>query len=77
MNTTPEDEGYSLLGSKDGDGAGDHDEPYRMGRRKPTTDSPGDFTTRQVARLLAVKATPEATLRRIAEDKKGREGIER
>jgi hypothetical protein len=38
----------------DGTGAGDHDEPYRFGRR-PTTRAPFPFTERQFARLLILR----------------------
>ena len=39
------------VGSFDGDGAGDHDEPYRFGWR-PRASVPYPFNTRQYARLL-------------------------
>jgi hypothetical protein len=39
------------FGSRDGDGAGDHDQPYRFGSR-PRTSVPYPFNTRQYARLL-------------------------
>jgi hypothetical protein len=39
------------LGSLDGDGAVDHDEPYRFGWR-PQAGVPYPFNTRQCARLL-------------------------
>ena len=38
-------------GTKDGQGAGDHDQPYRFGLR-PRAESPFPFNTRQYARLL-------------------------
>jgi hypothetical protein len=38
----------------DGDGAGDHDEPYRFGRR-PNARAPYPFTERQFARLLILR----------------------
>ena len=46
-------------GSLDGSGAGDHDEPYRFGRR-PRTDAPFPFTFRQYARLLVVRSRHQA-----------------
>lgn len=45
----------ATIGSKDGDGAGDHDQPYRFGRR-PTYAAPFPFTTRQFARLLILRS---------------------
>ena len=39
------------LGTKDGLGASDHDQPYTFGRR-PTSRAPYPFTTVQFARLL-------------------------
>ena len=41
-------------GTLDGNGAGDHDEPYRFGRR-PTARAPFPFTERQYARLLVFR----------------------
>jgi len=41
-------------GSLDGDGAADHDQPYRFGFR-PRTNSPYPFNTRQYARLLVLR----------------------
>ena len=38
----------------DGTGAGDHDEPYRFGRR-PNVRAPFPFTERQFARLLILR----------------------
>ena len=46
-------------GSKDGVGAGDHDEPFRFGRR-PTVEAPFPFTTKQFARLLILRGEAEA-----------------
>jgi hypothetical protein len=40
--------------SRDGDGAGDHDEPYRFGRR-PSARWSYPFTERQYARLLILR----------------------
>jgi len=42
------------IGSLDGAGAGDHDEPYRFGGR-PRTSVPYPFNTRQYARLLVFR----------------------
>ena len=44
-----------LLGSLDGDGAGDHDQPYRFGWR-PRASVPYPFNTRQYARLLVLRS---------------------
>ena len=38
-------------GSRDGQGYGDHDEPYTFGRR-PSARAPFPFTPRQYAKLL-------------------------
>jgi hypothetical protein len=43
------------LGSLDGDGAGDHDQPYRFGWR-PRASVPFPFNTRQYARLLVFRS---------------------
>jgi hypothetical protein len=42
-------------GSQDGDGAGDHDQPYRFGWR-PWASVPYPFNTRQYARLLILRS---------------------
>ena len=42
------------VGTWDGQGAGDHDQPYRFGLR-PRTESPFPFNTRQFARLLVLR----------------------
>jgi hypothetical protein len=42
-------------GSHDGDGAGDHDQPYRFGWR-PRASVPYPFNTRQYARLLVFRS---------------------
>jgi hypothetical protein len=44
-----------LRGSLDGDGAGDHDQPYRFGWR-PRASVPYPFNTRQYARLLILRS---------------------
>jgi hypothetical protein len=43
------------LGTLDGSGAGDHDEPYQFGRR-PNARAPFPFTERQYARLLVFRS---------------------
>ncbi len=43
------------LGSLDGTGAGDHDQPYRFGWR-PRASVPYPFNTRQYARLLVLRS---------------------
>jgi hypothetical protein len=45
----------SPLGSFDGEGAGDHDQPYRFGWR-PRASVPYPFSTRQYARLLVFRS---------------------
>jgi hypothetical protein len=42
------------LGSKDGRGCGDHDEPYKFGRR-PRAIAPFPFTPSQYARVLVLR----------------------
>ncbi len=43
-----------FAGSKDGEGAGDHDEPYRF--FKPRTTATFPFSERQFARLLVLRS---------------------
>ena len=43
-----------IVGSKDGLGAADHDQPYDFGRR-PRSGSPYPFSTRQFVRLLVLR----------------------
>ena len=45
----------TVPGSLDGDGAADHDQPYRYGFR-PRTVAPYPFNTRQYARLLVLRS---------------------
>jgi hypothetical protein len=45
-------------GSLDGDGKGDHDQPYRFGWR-PRASVPYAFNTRQYARLLILRSRLE------------------
>ncbi len=42
------------IGSLDGDGAGDHDQAYKFGR-KPRAVTPYPFSTRQFGRLLVLR----------------------
>jgi len=42
------------VGTRDGLGAGDHDQPYRFGRR-PRAGVPYPFSTRQYVRLLVLR----------------------
>jgi hypothetical protein len=49
--------------SLDGDGAGDHDQPYRFGWR-PRASVPYPFNTRQYARLLVFRSRIEERLAR-------------
>lgn len=53
MSAVPERYG-SDAGSRDGQGAGDHDTPYEFGR-KPSVDNPGLLTLRQLAALLRLR----------------------
>ena len=53
------DEVAISAGTKDGDSAADHDEPYRFGRR-PNTRAPYPFTERQYARLLIMRSRIQA-----------------
>jgi hypothetical protein len=46
-------------GSLDGQGAADHDQPYRFGHR-PTTVWPYPFSERQFARLLILRSRVQA-----------------
>ncbi|MDQ3808702.1 MAG: hypothetical protein M3336_00255 [Chloroflexota bacterium] len=41
-------------GTHDGLGAGDHDQPYRFGRR-PRASAPYPFSTRQYGRLVVLR----------------------
>jgi len=45
----------TFRGSLDGEGAGDHDQPYQFGRR-PRMTKPYPFNTRQYARLLVYRS---------------------
>ena len=48
-----------LIGSLDGNGAGDNHQPYSFGRR-PRSASPFPFTPRQYMRLLMLRSRLEA-----------------
>jgi hypothetical protein len=54
MNSNQELESDGIVGSRDGLGAADHDQPYRFGRR-PRASDPYPFSTRQYARLLLLR----------------------
>jgi hypothetical protein len=43
-----------MVGTRDGLGAGDHDQPYHFGR-KPRSAIPYPFSTRQYVRLLVLR----------------------
>ena len=45
----------TIDGTLDGSGAGDHDQPYRFGR-KPTVSQPFPFSTHEFARLLILRS---------------------
>jgi hypothetical protein len=44
----------STVGTRDGSGAGDHDQPFRFGWR-PRAEVPYPFNTRQYVRLLVLR----------------------
>jgi hypothetical protein len=54
MNSNQHLESDGIVGSLDGLGAADHDQPYRFGRR-PRASAPYPFSTRQYARLLLLR----------------------
>ena len=49
----------AIDGTLDGRSAGDHDLPYRFGR-KPTSSQPYPFSTHQFARLLILRGRIQA-----------------
>jgi len=49
----------TIDGTLDGSGAGDHDQPFRFGR-KPTSGQPFPFSTHQYARLLILRSRIQA-----------------
>jgi hypothetical protein len=55
MPTLPWPNTGAAIGSLDGDGAGDHDQPYRFGFR-PRASAPYPFNTRQYSRLLVLRS---------------------
>ena len=62
-----QEEHHSLTGvrgSLDGDGQGDHDQPYRFGWR-PRASVPYPFNTRQYARLLVFRSRVQERLDRL------------
>jgi len=52
---------YGPVGSADGQGSGDHDVPYRFGR-KPRASHPYPFSERQYARLLLLRSRVQERL---------------
>jgi hypothetical protein len=54
MTTARQQNSIYSRGSLDGEGAADHDQPYRFGR-KPRASAPYPFSTRQYARLLILR----------------------
>jgi hypothetical protein len=54
MNSVQPHQSDPPLGTLDGQGAGDHDQPYRFGLR-PRAEHPFPFNTRQYARLLVLR----------------------
>jgi len=66
MSTSaPQDPTVGPVGTRDGSGAGDCDEPYRFGRR-PSAIAPFPFTERQYARLLVFRSRVHEHLARHA-----------
>ena len=57
----------AATGSLDGEGAGDHDQPYRFGRR-PRAIVPFPFNTREYARLLIFRGRLQDQLADRGED---------
>jgi hypothetical protein len=54
MSSTSSANTTHAVGSLDGDGSADHDQPYRFGFR-PRASAPYPFNTRQYARLLVLR----------------------
>ena len=54
MKSVQPEQSELRLGTWDGQGAGDHDQPYRFGFR-PRVENPFPFNTRQYARLLVLR----------------------
>ncbi|MBV9353972.1 MAG: hypothetical protein JO023_00455 [Chloroflexi bacterium] len=59
MVSLPQPLPTGATGSLDGEGAADHDQPYRFGWR-PRTNVPYPFNTRQYARLLILRSRVRA-----------------
>jgi hypothetical protein len=55
------DSEHDHFGSQDGQGAGDHDQPYRFGWH-PRASVPYPFNTRQYARLLLLRGRVQDSL---------------
>jgi len=55
MQSAPDTQANMSSGTLDGVGAGDHDQPYRLGRR-PRVVAPYPFSTREYARLLILRS---------------------
>jgi len=55
MDFPPQQTAPARLGSPDEVGAGDHDQPYRFGRR-PRASAPYPFSTRQYVCLLILRS---------------------
>ncbi len=64
----PQEVQTQVVGTQDGLGAGDHDQPYRFGWR-PRSGAPYPFNTRQYVRLLLLRSRVEAGM--IAHDDLG------
>lgn len=56
---TENNEHKAAAGSFDGQGGGDHDQPYAFGRT-PSVGAPFPFSTREFARLLILRSRVEA-----------------
>jgi hypothetical protein len=54
MSSTSSANTTGAVGSLDGDGSADHDQPYQFGFR-PRASAPYPFNTRQYARLLVLR----------------------
>ena len=52
----------TVMESRDGTGAADHDLPYTFGRR-PRSSAPYPFSTRQYARLLVLRSEVRCGIR--------------
>jgi hypothetical protein len=61
MNPEPVTAVTAVIGSHDGEGAGDHDVPFKFSWR-PRLAATYPFSTRQYARLLVLRSQAEAGL---------------